>query len=203
MRMMLQEFKNGDWVLHSNKPEWGAGQILAAEGHLQEGKRCQRLSIRFDRGGLKTLTTLYADLRPSAPGGASAFAEPKPDDDIAHQFDLKNLAESLVGLPEAVTDPFTSLPKRVEATLGLFKYTGMGASLLDWATAQTGLRDPLSSFNRHELEEHFQRFRTNAFAHLRRVTADLRRADPAALAKIEAAAAPVAKQALQKAHAMR
>jgi hypothetical protein len=200
---MTQEYKNGDWVIHSAKPEWGVGQVLTAESHLQEGKRCQRLSIRFDRGGLKTLTTLYAELRPSAPGGASAFAEPKSDDNILQQFDLKNLAESLAGLPESVTDPFVSLPKRVEATLGLFKYTGSGSSLLDWATAQTGLRDPLSSFNRHELEEHFQRFRTNVFTHLRRVTSDLRRADPAALAKIEAAAAPVAKQALQKAHAMR
>jgi hypothetical protein len=201
--MMLQDWKSGDWVIHSGKPEWGAGQIQVAEGHIQEGKRCQRLTIRFDRGGLKTLTTLYAELRPSAPGGASAFAEPKPDDDLGHQLDLKNLAGLLSGLPEQVTDPFISLPKRVEATLGLFKYTGHGASLLDWATAQTGLRDPLSSFNRHELEQHFQRFRTNVFNHLRRVTADLRKLDPGALAKIEASATADAKQALNKAHAMR
>lgn len=201
--MTLHEFKNGDWVIHTNKPEWGAGQIVSAEGHIQEGKRCQRLSIRFDRAGLKTLTTLYADLRPSTPGGISAFTEAKPDDDLAHKLDLKTLADSLSGLPESATDPFVSLPKRVEATLNLYRYTGTGASLLDWATSQTGLRDPLSAFNRHELEEHFQRFRNNVFSHLRRVTAELRKLDPGALAKIEVAAAPAAKQALQKVHAMR
>jgi hypothetical protein len=200
---MQHEFKAGDWVIHSDKPEWGAGQVLSAEGHVQEGKRCQRLSVRFDRAGLKTLTTLYASLRPSAPGGNAAFTEPKPDDDLALKLDLKSLADTLAGLPEAATDPFTSLARRVEATLGLFKYTGVGASLLDWATAQTGLRDPLSAFNRHELEQHFQRFRTNVFSHLRRVTADLRKQDPAALARLEAAAIPAAKQALQKAHALR
>lgn len=200
---MLQEYKAGDWVIHADKPEWGAGQVLSVEGHIQEGKRCQRLSVRFDRAGLKTLTTLYAALRLSAPGGSAAFTEPKPDDDLALNLDLKTLAETLAGLPEAATDPFTSLPRRVEATLGLFKYTGMGASLLDWATAQTGLRDPLSAFNRHELEQHFQRFRTNAFNHLRRVTADLRKQDPGALAKLEASAPPAARQALQKAHALR
>lgn len=201
--MTLQDFKNGDWVIHTGKPEWGAGQILSVEGHIQEGKRCQRLSIRFDRAGLKTLTTLYADLRPSAPGGFQAFSEPKPDESITSQLDLKSLAQTLSGLPEAATDPFVSLAKRVEATLGLFRFTGSGASLLDWATLQTGLRDPLSAFNRHELEEHFQRFRTNVFNHLRRVTADLRKQDPAALARIEAGAPPSAKQALQKAHALR
>ena len=200
---MLHDFKAGDWVIHADKPEWGAGQVLSAEGHVQDGKRCQRLSVRFDRAGLKTLTTLFASLRPSAPGGTSAFTEPKPDDDLSHKLDLKTLADTLTGLPENATDPFTSLPKRVEATLGLFRYTGMGASLLDWATAQTGLRDPLSAFNRHELEQHFQRFRTNVFNHLRRVTADLRKQDPATLAKLEAAAPPGAKQALQKAHALR
>ena len=63
--------------------------------------------------------------------------------------------EVMARLPEAATDPFSGLEARLKATLGLYRFTDQGGSLLDWAAAQSGLKDPLSEFSRHDLERHF------------------------------------------------
>ncbi|MCC5823813.1 MAG: DUF3553 domain-containing protein [Phycisphaerales bacterium] len=72
------KFQIGDRVLHPAKPEWGAGTIANASGALHEGAPCQRLSIRFDRAGLKTISTAFVNLRRAA-GSPASFPEPKPD----------------------------------------------------------------------------------------------------------------------------
>ncbi len=197
-------WKSGDWVMHSGRPEWGSGQVSTAETLVQNGQKCQRLVVRFDRAGTKTLSTAYADLRASVAGGKASYAETKPaeDEPLTAAFDLAQVVKALSGVPEAATDPFVSLPKRVETTLNLYRFTGTGSSLLDWAAMQTGLKDPLSAFNRHELEQHFQTFRTNVEVHLRKVWRDLRRADPAAASKLEAAAPPDARYALRRIHTL-
>ena len=64
----------------------------------------------------------------------------------------------MTSLPPECSDPFTSIHKRLERTLSLFRFEASGSSLIEWAIAQTGLDDPLSRFNRHELEAFFDQW---------------------------------------------
>ena len=123
--------------------------------------------------------------------------------DSALDAALNNPIEMMTRLPESVTDPFVSLRKRTQAAVALYKFGESAGGLLDWAAVQTGLRDPMTRFNRHELERLFERFRINLDAHLRKLVKDVRRQDPAALAEATSAAGPLAKQALRRADADR
>lgn len=112
-------------------------------------------------------------------------------------------AERLRTLPEDATDPFRPLAARLRATLALYRFTETGASLLDWAAAQTGLVDPLSRFNRHELERAFQDFRIVTENHLRKLTREMSRQDSSGLAAVVAEQPPAALQALRRVGAVR
>ena len=72
----------------------------------------------------------------------------------------------LLNLPEAMTDPFASIGDRLAATLDSYRFSTEPRCLLDWAIAQTGLEDPLSTYTRHELEEAFPRFARDRDKHL-------------------------------------
>ncbi|NUQ67439.1 MAG: DUF3553 domain-containing protein [Phycisphaerales bacterium] len=193
----------GERVVHSGRPEWGWGVIVTAEPVIHEGAPCQRLGVRFDRAGIKTLSTAFADLRPASEASAIP-KEPEPQADaLAAALNAEPVDEVMTRLPEAATDPFISLTGRLKATLNLYKYSDTGASLLEWATAQTGLRDPLSRFNRHELEQWFSRFKMEVDTHLRKLLKDARRTEPGILADLTAQAGPAAKQALRRADAGR
>lgn len=196
------EWKLGDRVIHAGRPEWGLGEVRSAESIVQDGKRCQRVTVRFDRAGVKVLTTAFADLRAAthAPPPPPPDEEPDPGRDDAARADL---ARRLGELPEAATDPFRSKKARLETSLGLYRFTGTGASLLDWAASQTGLKDPLSTFSRHDLEQQFERFRVGLDNHIRKLVYELKKEDPAGLASLAAAAEPPAKQALKRADAGR
>ena len=202
---MKSDWKRGDWVSHGGRPEWGSGQVVSAEGITQDGRKCQRLSVRFDRAGLKTLSTAFADLRPSTPNAPqSVLSEAKPFDPATlHEpdpprADLEELRKALTTLPEECTDPFLSLGRRYENTLALSRFTGHGGSLLDWASTRTGMRDPLSCFSRHELEAFYAQFRMAAEAHLRKLSPEIRKKDPAVAAQIEAKLASPARTMLQR-----
>lgn len=71
------KFQIGDRLIHPGKPEWGVGTVASASGAVHEGAPCQRLAIRFDRAGLKTITTAFVNLRKAAAHTASLH-EPKP-----------------------------------------------------------------------------------------------------------------------------
>jgi hypothetical protein len=196
--MAIREWKLGDRLMHAGRPEWGVGEVRTAESVVQDGTRCQRLTIRFDRAGVKTISTAFADLRPREEMPEPAEA---PDNGEAHDplGSGVNWQEKLEAIPEDATDPFRTRKARLESTLGLYRFSPGGGSLLDWAASQTGLKDPLSKFNRHELERLFERFRTNLDAHLKKLAFEMRKADPAALAEATAAAGPEAKRALKRA----
>ncbi len=70
----------GDRVVHLAKPEWGTGRVEEAAWTTHEGLRCQRLTIRFDRAGRKTLSTAFATLA-DAPDAALFAARAGNDDD--------------------------------------------------------------------------------------------------------------------------
>ena len=110
----------------------------------------------------------------------------------------ETLTKRLIGVPEGVRDPFTSLAERVRMALGLYRFKPSGGSLLDWATAQTGLGDPLTVFNRHELEELFGRFRMNRDTALAELAREMWKQDAMGLARAMKGADPDAKQVLRK-----
>lgn len=195
--MSTQTWNVGDSVVHAERPEWGIGTVTAAQKALHEGKPCQRLTVRFQQGGLKTITTGIADLRlPEV-----KLLQPRenaPDDNWLAAAERPDPAEVMGQLPEAATDPFRPALQRLQSTLSLYRFTGQGASLIEWATAQSGLPDPLAVMNRHELEEHFARFRINLDNHARKLILDLKRSDPAGLAAAMAKAPPEAQRSVRR-----
>ncbi|MBL0926484.1 MAG: DUF3553 domain-containing protein [Phycisphaerales bacterium] len=221
-------FKFGDRVVHMARPEWGIGVITAAQAITDNGRPCQRLTIRFDREGLKTLSTAFAHLRPAehvefpagtpahpAPAAAPAAAPATPPGEAPAAtagasglgwlatLEGGNPAERMAHLPEPATDPFSTLAARLKATLELYRFSDAGRSLLDWAAMQTGLKDPLTRFNRHELEVFFKRFAIERDDHLKKLVAESQRKEPGLLDRLAGAAGPDARSALRRIHAGR
>jgi hypothetical protein len=166
--------------------------VLSATRIREEGKEAQRLTVRFERAGTKTLSTVVARLAQadSVPVEVFAAAAREEDEPIGQKLNRAELAARLAALPEAAADPFRPLTRRLEATVGLYRFDSQGRSLLDWAAAQTGLADPLSAWSRHDLEEGFARFRQTLDAHLAKLVAQARREEPAALSGLGAKATP-------------
>lgn len=219
-----QHWSYGDRVVHPNKPEWGHGVVTAASATTHDGKPCQRLTIRFDRAGVKVLSTAFAELKPAAAipepvvvaeavreiGGPDRGAvdsgtrgKSGPTTGWLESIKPVSSSEALLKLPDSTTDPFATLAARLKSTLSLYKYNDAGASLLDWAAAQTGLKDPLSVFSRHELEQVYRRFTFIRDDHLKKLMTDARRQDPGALLKAAREAPPAGQQAMRRIDASR
>ncbi len=203
--MPTTEFKFGDRLVHTARPEWGAGVVTAAQAVMQDGVACQRLTIRFERGGLKTLTTNLASLRYADEVALAPADEPQQgvgpsDQGWLGQLESGKLTEIMARLPEATRDPFSTLSSRLHATLALYRFTDQGAALLDWAAMQTGLKDPMNRFNRHELEVFFKRFAFERDAHLKRIAQEVRKNPPADLSKVISEAPKAGRDALQRLH---
>lgn len=205
--MPIRRWSKGDRVVHATRPEWGSGDVLQADGVTHEGRPCQRLVVRFERAGMKTISTAFAELREAAASpfhGVSASATLAPDPPSPHEESMepiispKEIADRMTRLPESVMDPFIAARKRCEAAMGLYKLGESPAGLLDWAAVQTGLKDPLTKFNRHELEQWFDRFKIALDNHLRKLLKDARKQEPTLFADLLASASPAGKQALRR-----
>lgn len=184
---------------HSARPEWGIGLVTAVEPAVIEGKPTQRLTIRFERAGLKKLAAVAADLVPAGDDSPLTDAdEHRAAAAALGQHDDSGICRILAAVPEDARDPFRSLADRFARTLDLYRFNGQGASLLDWAAMQTGLADPLSRFSRHDLETYFERFRRALDTHARQLAFDMAKADPAAASRIIAEANPNAKAAMRR-----
>lgn len=170
------KFEIGDRVLHTSKPEWGVGHVARASAETIEGRPAQRLTVRFERAGVKTLSTAHAPLRaaqnqpdaPDEPGGAPPAESTGPAGEVS--------PERMTSVPEAARDPFASPLERLSQTLSLYRFTKEGASLLDWAAMQSGLVDPLSRFSRHDLEDLHDRFRRTLDQHLGALVVEVKKA---------------------------
>ncbi len=190
---------SGDRVRHASKPEWGEGLVTAVEPAMVEGKPTQRLTIRFERAGIKKLAAVVAALQPADGGAKLREADEHAAAKAAlGQLDDSKIIEVLTQVPDVARDPFRSLADRFAASLDLYRFSGEGASLLDWAAMQTGLADPLSRFSRHDLERFFERFRRALDAHSREVGLELARTDPATASKIVSGAPEPAKAAMRR-----
>ncbi|MBX3355206.1 MAG: DUF3553 domain-containing protein [Phycisphaeraceae bacterium] len=208
--MPIAALKQGDQIRHPKRPEWGIGVVTRIELISREGQSDQRIWVRFPSVGVKTLLASVA--APELVGDAA---------DAAGQFhvqptlvDLEALREggwlgeiaknkpedAMRSLPPRATDPFLSTGRRLENTLSLYRFSGQGRSLIEWAIAQSGLDDPLSRFSRHELEEFHKRWRFDLDAHLGRLLGEMRREPQtvqAALSRAPAAAVSAVKRIQQ------
>ena len=196
--MTLSQWSFGDRVIHQSRPEWGVGTVTKAMAVKQDGAACQNLTIRFERAGVKTISTAFARLRQAtdhedalgeAENGSLAVRE-RPEEVFAR-------------LPEAARDPFSSLESRFKATLGLYRFAPEGGSLLDWASMQTGMQDPLSEYARPELEALFKRFAQARDEHLRSLAADLIKQTPVVVRSALDSASPQARAALRRLDGLR
>ncbi len=201
--MTVREWKMGDRVVHAGKPEWGIAEVRTAESVVQDGSRCQRLTLRFERAGIKTISTAFAELR--TPEDAAHLDQPLSTDEPTWLDEAEKgaLHERIAQLPDPATDPFASKRNRLKATLLLYRFTNSGSSLLDWAATQTGMKDPLSRFSRHDLEQFFERFVMNRDAHLKKLVHELKREDPGAISDLISTAPPAGQQALRRFDATR
>ncbi|MEO1513318.1 MAG: DUF3553 domain-containing protein, partial [Planctomycetota bacterium] len=130
-------FQIGDRVTHPAKPEWGVGEVRKAASITHEGRKAQRLEIRFGRAGLKTISTAFAPLkpaegtpkigkavekpahaeadpRPKPTGLAAALAPPPEDEPPPPKLDPAKAAAIMAEIPEPARDPFRPLATRIE-----------------------------------------------------------------------------------------
>jgi len=209
MGMTAIAFKMGDKVRSTKRPEWGEGSIMKLEAITFQGKTDQRIFVRFAAVGMKTLLASAADLIPADGGGddvLTAIHRPTTLTDVEKSkeggwlgtIERRGPEEVMTSLPPAATDPFLSLRKRLENTLGLYRFDG---KLIDWAVAQSGVTDPMTRFNRNELEQFWQRWKFALDAHLISLLGEARR-DPDALQAALAKATPAAQKAVQKAQSL-
>ena len=87
----------------------------------------------------------------------------------------RRTSHELWELPDAMTDPFATLPQRLKATLDSYRFSTEARSLIEWAMAQTGLNDPLTKYARQELELGFARFARDRDNHLKQLVRQLKR----------------------------
>ncbi|RMD62195.1 MAG: DUF3553 domain-containing protein [Planctomycetota bacterium] len=191
-------FAFGDRVVHEDRPEWGVGRVLSVEPCSHNGAQGQRVRVRFSRGGLKTLTTPPAKLAPATQEGEGFTDRLGSEGGWLEQISQKSPEEVFSALPEAATDPFASPEARLKATFDLYRFSPQGASLIDWAVAQSGLADPLSRYSRHELEAFFKRFERAREAHLTELLAQLKKRSPEKLRQVVSGASPSARAAAQR-----
>ena len=126
------EWKRGDKVIHKSRPEWGVGEVTGVDRDTQDGQPCQRLTIRFARAGLKTLSTAFATLGPADERPVLAAQDgwlPPANDE--------NDQEVMTRLPEPATDPFLPMEARLKNSVNLYRFSGTSASLIDWAATQS------------------------------------------------------------------
>lgn len=178
---MNHRFHRGDVVHHPRKPEWGQGVVKDAQPIRHQGTPAQRLAIEFANKGRVIINTAVAPLAPKASQDStmSRTSIPTSSSEVGWLTKLEkatgNRSDELWELPEAMTDPFTSLARRLEATLESYRFNTTARSLIDWAVVQTGLDDPLSKYTRHELEQAFPRFARDRDQHLHSLIRQLKR----------------------------
>ena len=190
-------FEYGDEVRHGARPEWGCGSIVKVESTCIEGVPDQRVTVRFPAHGAKTFIASEAPLdRVNETSPIAAIVEQGSSidawDRMGAQEGLGELAsrkidEVMTGLPQSCRDPFRSLDARLATTIDLYRFDESGRGLIEWAVAQTRLDDPLSRFNRHELESHFKRWACQRDQHLVALLQEFGRPTPSIQAAINAA----------------
>lgn len=208
--MQAVSLRKGDSVRHPERLEWGVGTVTRTEICTISGSRDLRVWVRFPNAGEKVLLASIARLEvlSEARGMEAIYARPTLTqveganaDGWLAKIGERNATELMVGIAPEATDPFASGPVRLERTLKLYRYEGSGGSLIDWAVAQSGLSDPMTRFNRQELEQLHKRWLFNLDAHLAKLLQELRYTN-GAVEQAARAASPAARKAIERARAV-
>lgn len=201
-------YRVGEEVRHAKRPEWGVGTIQRLEPARHGGVVDQRIWIRFSNAGMKVVLASLGELQRSAAppiledGHTLADREKRHEQGWLGEIARRKPEEAMTELPPQASDPFLSLRKRLEFTVGLYRFEPVGGKLLDWAVAQSGLADPLARFNRHELEQFFQRWSHHRDQQLSKLCQEARH-EPGLVESVMRTAPPSAHKALRKLHAGR
>lgn len=174
--MLTKTWAFGDKVIHADRAEWGVGVITATAPDHHEGKPCQRLTVRFDRAGVKNLSSALANLVYADQAPALTAREVQFDDPFS-KSSASATREVMLAIPDTATDPFVTPRSRLQNTLKLYRFTDQPGMIIEWAAAQSGLKDPLSKFSRHEIEDYFKRWCQLRDDQLRRVLFELKKLD--------------------------
>jgi len=174
----------GDRVTHPQYPEWGNGAVIKVENTAVQGGPTTRVTVRFSSAGLKSfvgdqLPLVLLDDGHIMPGDsvstrpAIAEVEDLERTGLTQAVEQK-LLEIMHTIPLACRDPFNSAEHRLRRTLELYKYDMSGRGLMEWAMAQTGMDDPLTRFNRTELEAFFKQYSHDLNQHLSKLLSEMR-----------------------------
>lgn len=178
----ISQFRPGDEVLHPKRPEWGDGIVAEATTIQHQGREAQRLVVRFAHRPRVTINTAVAPLMTK--GDARTMTNENVLQSAASSdgrggwlgaLEQGADAHELWHLGDALTDPFSSLRRRLEATLETYRFSTEPRSITAWAVAQTGLEDPLSKYSRQELEQAFPRYARDRDNHLFDLVRTIRR----------------------------
>ncbi len=182
--MIEATYKKGDRVRHPSRPEWGIGVVSKIEVVTRGESTDLRVWVRFPSIGEKTLLASAAGLEIIDEPNFSSGVHSRPsvtDFDVAKgggwlgAISKQSADDLMMALPGEATDPFANPRRRLEVTLKLYRFDGTPARLVEWSIAQSGLDDPMSRFNRQELEQLYKRWMFNLDAHLLKLLAELRR----------------------------
>jgi hypothetical protein len=206
-----QRFDFGDQLRHLKRPEWGNGTVIKTEDTSINGQPTQRLSVRFANVGLKRIVTGQVELEKVEETTAASDAEPAgsrleawdrmEDSGWLGPLARRKIEQTMTSLPEATRDPFIGLDRQLQATLALYRFDASGRGLVDWAVAQSGLKDPLSRFTRQELEQLFERWSHERDAHLGRLLSTARH-ESGMVDRAVASAPRVARDAIKRCMAL-
>lgn len=159
--------KKGDNVRHVERPEWGIGEVTKVEILTRDGRPDRRVWIKFPSVGTKTLLASAANLEvvheddiQDVTDRNETFADRQADHETGWLGEIAKSQpeDAMVAMPPAATDPFVPIRNRMQFIIKLYRFEPTGGKLIDWAIAQTGMDDPLARFNRHELEQFFERW---------------------------------------------
>ena len=197
----------GDRVVHATFREWGTGTVIKVENAVIKGEPATRVTVRFKNVGLKTFIgdTLPLEVMTDdhiMPGEgnrirpAIAEVEDLEKSGLTQAVEQK-LLDIMLAIPVACRDPFNTIEHRLRRTLDLYKFDLSGRGLMEWAISQTGMDDPLTRFNRTELEAYFKQFAHDRDQHLSKLLQEVR-GDSNILDMLVANAPPSAKRAVAK-----
>lgn len=168
----------GDRVVHPGKPEWGVGSVQEVTADSARKPGAQRLTIRFERAGVKTLSTAFASLR-SADGDRVPLGAPETEEEAGHlEALIEDCRSKLVRVPDRCLEESRPVAERLRESVRLGSFGTEGAAILDWAASVTELPDPLAHFPRHELEVARQRFQREISSHAQSLVRELVRSAP-------------------------
>jgi hypothetical protein len=206
--MQTTIFKKGDKVRHRRSPEWGTGVISRTEMLNREGGMDMRLWVRFPSVGEKVLLASIAPLDHVTDGGAAEALDFHSRPSVAEATQstgggwLAEISKSkpedvMTAVPLEATDPFVPAPRRLANALALYRFDGSGVKLIEWAVAQSGLDDPMTRYNRQELEAQWKRWLFNLDNAVLKILQELRR-DQASIQAALAKAPPLAKKVVPR-----